>query len=216
VPEHTRFNGAIREVRDRVRNGEIGKLVCARVLHQHGHVQPEDMPPEHWYRKVENGGPEISLGWYCSGLLQWLVDSQPVRAFAEYDNYMTEWWPHMDNGKGLVRFADGAIGSMDVYFSTEVPYPTTEVELVGREGNIVLRVAETSWTEYSLYKASGVTTHRARQSDSIYEEMRSWVRALNGQGPFEMPAEEAAIVLELCVAWKESAKTGQPVTLPLP
>ena len=215
VPEHTRFNGAIRQVREEVRNGQIGNLICARALHQHGPLQPELLDPEHWYRREENGGPEISLGWYTAGLLEWFIDSEPVRAFAEYDNYMTDWLPFMDNGKGMVRFKDGTIGSMDLYFSTEYPYPTTELELVGQEGSIVLRVNETGWTEYSVYKPSGVTTHRSQQPDSIYEEMRSWVRALTGGGPFEMPAEEALKVLELCIAWKESARTHQPVSLPI-
>jgi len=213
VPEHTRFNGGVREVRHLLRSGEIGKLHTARVLHQHGHLTPESMPQGHWYRLPENGGPEISLGWYCSGLLQWLVDSEPVRAYAEYDNYMTPVYPHMDNGKGTVRFADGTIGSMDVQFSTEVPYPSTEVELVGSEGNIVLRLFEAVRSEYTVYKADGQTTRSAVQSDSVYEEMCSWVRGLRGQGAFQMPAEEAATILELCLAWQESAKTNQPVNL---
>ncbi|HDZ19732.1 hypothetical protein LCGC14_0015770 [marine sediment metagenome] len=213
VPEHTRFNTAIGEVRSRVRAGEIGKLITARVLHQHGHLTPESMPEGHWYRLPENGGPEISLGWYCSGLLQWLVDSPPVRAYAEYDNYMTPLYPHMDNGKGIVRFANGVIGSADIYFSTEVPYPTTEVELIGSEGNIVVRLFEAVRSEYTICKADGETTFRGMNSDSIYQEMKSWAAALAGQGEFEMPAEEAAEILRLCIAWKESAKTNQAVVL---
>ncbi len=213
VPEHTRFNGGVRAVRDLLRAGEIGQLISARVLHQHGHLTEESMPVGHWYRLPENGGPEVSLGWYCSGLLLWLVDSAPVRAYAEYDNYMTPVYPHMDNGKGTVRFANGVIGSMDVMFSTEVPYPSTEVELIGTEGNIVLRLFEAVRSEYTIYKADGQTTFRSTNSDSIYEEMASWVAALNGEGEFHMPAEEAAKILALCLAWKESAKTNQPVCL---
>ena len=213
IPEHTRFNAAIGEVRSRVRAGEIGKLISARVLHQHGHLTPESMPEGHWYRLPENGGPEISLGWYCSGLLQWLVDSPPVRAYAEYDNYMTPLYPHMDNGKGIVRFANGVIGSADIYFSTEVPYPTTEVELIGSEGNIVLRLFEAVRSEYTIYKADGQTTFGSMNSDSIYEEMRSWINALTGKGDFQMPADEAAEILRLCIAWRESAKTNQVVVL---
>jgi len=215
VPEHTRFNGAIRRVRDSVCSGEIGNLIAARVLHQHGHLTPESLPQGHWYRLPENGGPEISLGWYCAGMLQWLVGSEPVRAYAEYDNYMTPVYPHMDNGKAVVRFANGVIGSADIYFSTEAPYPSTEVELVGSKGNIVARLFETVHAEVTVFKADGQTTFRSVENDSIYEEMRSWVAALGGKGKFEMPAGEAEKILELCVAWKESARTHEAVSLAL-
>ena len=122
-------------------------------------------------------------------------------------------YPHMDTGKGTVRFADGTIGSMDVQFSTKVAYPTTEVELIGSEGNIVARVMETIRTEYTIYASTGQTTFRSTQSDAIYEEMRSWINALTGKGDFQMPAEEAAKILALCLAWAESTQTNQPVCL---
>ncbi|MHC4563343.1 MAG: Gfo/Idh/MocA family protein [Planctomycetota bacterium] len=215
VPEHTRFNGAIRKVRDRVRNGEIGELIAARVLHQHGHLDAESMPEGHWYRLPENGGPEVSLGWYCSGLLHWLVDSPPVRAYAEYDNFASDCMPHMDNGKATVRFANGVIGSADIYFSNDVPYPSTEVELIGTTGNIHLRLWEAVRAEVTVFTADGPMTEESMENDATWEEMCSWVRALRGEGEFEMPAEEASSILELCLAWKQSAATHQPVSLPM-
>jgi predicted dehydrogenase len=215
VPEHTRFHSLIGKVRDRVRNGEIGQLIAARVLHQHGCLDEASMPAGHWYRLVENGGPEISLGWYCAGLLLWLVGSAPVRAFAEYDNFATGFLPHMDNGKATVRFANGVIGSADIYFSTKVAYPTTEVELVGTEGNIHLRVWNMTRAEATVFTPAGQDQAAAEDKDSIIAEMQSWVAALRGEGEFIMPATEAAGILELCIAWKQSAVSHEPVTLPL-
>ena len=215
IPEHTRHNGAIAKVRDRVRNGEIGDLIAARVLHQHGHLDAESMPPGHWYRKLENGGPETSLAWYCAGMLHWLVDSEAVRAYAEYDNFRTGFLPHMDNGKAIVRFANDVIGSADIYFSNDVPYPTTEIELIGSKANIQLRLLETVRAEVTVFGPDGPVTEESTENDTIWEEMCGWVKALKGEGDFDMPAAEAAKVLELCIAWKESARTHQPVTLPL-
>ena len=215
IPEHTRHNGAIAKVRDRVRAGELGELIAARVLHQHGHLDLESMPDGHWYRLPENGGPEISLAWYCSGMIQWLVDSDPIRAYAEYDNFRTGFLPHMDNGKAVVRFENGVIGSADIYFSNDVPYPTTEIELIGSTANIQLRLTETVQADVTIFTADGPETTVTVENDTIWEEMCGWVRALKGEGEFEMPAEEAAKVLQLCLAWKESARTHQPVALPL-
>jgi predicted dehydrogenase len=213
IPEHTRFNSVIRKVRQRVCDGEIGQLIAARVLHQHGHLDEDSMPEGHWYRLAENGGPEVSLGWYCAGLLCWLVDSAPVRAYAEYDNFATGFLPHMDNGKATVRFANGVIGSADIYFSTKVDYPTTEVELIGTEGNIHLRLWNMTRAEATVFTASGQVSEEATDPDSIVAEMHHWVAAMEGRGEFIMPAREAATILELCIAWKHSAATHKPVSL---
>jgi len=215
VPEHTRHVGAIAKVRDRIRAGEIGQLISVHVLHQHGHLDTESMPEGHWYRLVENGGPETSLGWYCSGMLHWLVDSTAVRAFAEYENVRTGFLPHLDNGKAMARFANGVIGSADIMFSNEVPYPTTDIRLIGTDGHVHVRLWQTVQAEVTVFAPQGPTTTESTENDTIWEEMCAWVRALKGEGPFDMPAAEAAEVLELCIAWRESARTHQVVELPL-
>lgn len=215
VPDHTRFYSTFREVHTKVREGLIGKLISARVAHQHGHLRYERMDPDHWYLKVENGGPEISLGWYTAGMLEWFMQSEPIRVFAEYGNYMTEWYPFMDNGKATVRFKDGSIGSMDIYFSTEWPYLGTDVELMGTEGSLILRITEDHWIEYTIYKRSGIIKYRSKPEDAINAEMNSWVKSCIEKTESELSAEQAMKVLELCVAWKKSAETNRPVHLPL-
>ena len=214
VPEHTRFNAAISEVHRLVTDGAIGPLVSARVLHQHGHLTPGIVSSDHWYANEYNGGPEISLGWYTAGLLRWFIPAEPLRAFAEYDNFDTPEMPFMDNGKGLVRFANGAIGSMDILFSTDCEYPTTELELIGRDANIFLRITAEG-TDYSIHRADDTEHVHHDPEEPIAEEMRQWVRATLDKTPPMMPAAEAAGILELCLAWKESARTNAPVPLPL-
>jgi predicted dehydrogenase len=213
VPEHTRFNTAIHEVHQRVTNGELGALVSARVLHQHGHLTPDIVPDGHWYGQSRNGGPEVSLGWYTAGLLRWFLTADPVRAFAEYDNYDTPTMPFMDNGKGLVRFADGTIGSMDIMFSADCPYPSTELELIGMDGNILLRI-DADGTRYTVHRSDGIEEVHHAPQEPIFEEMRQWVAALLHNTPPHMSAREAAGILELCLAWKDSARTNTPVMLP--
>jgi predicted dehydrogenase len=215
VPEHTRYNAVFADIHARVQAGAIGDLISARVLHQHGHLTPEVVSTDHWYALPQHGGPEVSLGWYCAGLLRWFVGSEPVRVFAEYDNYKTPHLPHMDNGKGTVRFESGVIGSMDILFSNSVPYPSTVLELIGQAGNITVRTNEQHVTEFWIYTDSGVETGSSQQPDSIPGEMQAWVGSLVDSTRAEMPAEEAMGILELCLAWAESAKRHEPVMLPL-
>ena len=215
IPEHTRYNAVFANIRARVRAGAIGEIISARVLHQHGHLTPEVVSNEHWYALPEHGGPEVSLGWYCAGLLRWFVDSEPVRVFAEYDNYKTPHLPHMDNGKGTVRFANGVIGSMDILFSNTAPYPATVLELIGKTGNITVRINEETLTEFRIYSDSGVETGSSQEPDSIPGEMQAWVDSLVNKTPAEMQPEEAKGILELCLAWAESARRHEPVMLPL-
>jgi predicted dehydrogenase len=215
IPEHARFNNMFREVYDKVRGGEIGKLLSARVVHQHGHPLWIASKPDHWYIKEKNGGPEISLCWYTAGLLEWFMDSEAVRVFAEYDNFATEGSPFMDNGKALVRFKNGSFGSMDIYWSVEWPFPRNMVELMGKIGTIILCENEFNWTEYTVYKKSSIITFRSKPDDSIKVEMKSWVKSCIEKTEPELSAEEAMKVLELCIAWKKSAETNHQVCLPL-
>ena len=55
--------------------------------------------------------------------------------------------------------------------------------------------------EVGVTVLDNTTTANSRESITLYV--------------LEMPAEEAAKVLQLCLAWKESARTHQPVALPL-
>ncbi|MBI2194262.1 MAG: Gfo/Idh/MocA family oxidoreductase [Planctomycetes bacterium] len=204
-----RFDGAIREAHSRLKNGDIGDPISIRVLHQHGNIS--GFGPDNWYMRPEQGGPELSLIWYTGDVIRWFAGSEAVRVFAEYDNYLSEGSPFMDNGKVLMRFENRAIGSMDVYFSTRWEFPRWEVEVMGTKG--ALRTQQSVY-EGMVFTADGVKAFYRTRSDDVLAEVSHWIRACKGEAENEVTMDDAVKVIEICLAARESATTSKPVKLP--
>jgi len=212
VADPGRFSNMFSEVHSRVEDSEIGELISMRVLHQHGKLA---INPDHWYLKEENGGPELSLGWYTASLLRWFINSEAIRVFAEYDNFATEGSPFMDNGKALVRFENGSVGSMDIYFSVEWPFKWMEVELMGTEGSIIATESRFE-RHYSIYGNEGVTSSvwdPPAPLERETNEIKDWIETCIDKTKPKFSVEEAKRVLKICLAWRESAKNNQPMLL---
>jgi predicted dehydrogenase len=205
-----RFDGALRQVWERVRQGEIGDVVSIRVMHQHGNL--DAFGPDDWYRRPENGGPELSLFWYAVDCLRWLTGKEVAAVYAQYDNFLWPQSPFFDNAKALLRFADGTLGSIDAYFSMRWRYPSWEVELVGSKGAI--KTTQSTF-EGALYSADGVAGFYRSQNDHLAAELRHWLGACRGKWPPEVTLADARRTIEASLACLKSAQSGQPVALPI-
>jgi len=202
IPEHSRHFPLFVKAHDIIGNGELGNVLTCRVLHDHGCLGEDETDPAHWYLREENGGPEVSLAWYTAGLMLWIVDSTPERAFAEYGNFKTSWYPHMDNGMATVRFANGCIGSMSIHFSTEWPFPKSELAVVCSEGALSLAIDENGASNLTVYRKDGPETFAADYEDSIWPEMVAWVSSGKGGASSSLTPADASGILDLCRAWK--------------
>jgi predicted dehydrogenase len=103
---------------------------------------------------------------------------------------------------------------MSIHFSTDWPYPKTEIALVGTKGGITFRVTDTMASELTLFKSTGVEVESAEYSDSIEPEMEAWVKScLGGTIQPNLTPREASGVLDLCLAWKRSADKHEVVPM---
>jgi predicted dehydrogenase len=206
-----RFDGGIREAYQRFRSGAIGDLISIRALHQHGNIN--SFPKGDWYWDEVQGGPELSLIWYAGDVVRWFAGSEAVRVYAEYDNYVSEGSPFMDNGKIILRFQNKVIGSIDVYFSVSGwRFPSYEVELVGTGGAI--RTQQSAY-EGMMFTRDGIENFYRIQNNNLLDEMQHWVRCcINKEDP-ELTIEDARAVIEICIACRQSARIHRPVTIPL-
>ena len=206
-----RFDGGIREAYRRLRDGAIGELISIRALHQHGNIS--GFPKDDWYWDKAQGGPEFSLIWYAGDVVRWFADSEVVRVYAEYDNYLSGNSPFMDNGKIILRFASRAMGSIDIYFSVKGwSFPSYEVELMGTEGCIR---TQQSVHEGMLFTKDGIKNFYRIQNNNLLDEMKHWVQCCVNRTDPELTIEDARSVIELCLACRQSADTHVPVSLPL-
>jgi len=205
-----RFDGGIREAYQRFKSGTIGELISIRALHQHGNIN--SFPKDDWYWDEEQGGPELSLIWYAADIVRWFADSEVVRVYAEYDNYLSENSPFMDNGKVILRFENRVIGSIDIYFSVEgFQFPSYEIELVGTTGGIR---TQQSVYEGTLFTSEGVSNFYRTQNNNLLDEMRHWVQCCIDKTDPELAIEDARRVIELCLATRQSARMHTPIALP--
>lgn len=205
-----RFDGALRQVWERLRRQEIGDIVSIRVMHQHGNL--DAFGPDDWYRQPENGGPELSLFWYVVDCLRWLTGKEVAGVYAQYDNFLWPQSPFFDNAKAMLRFTDGTLGSIDAYFSMRWPYPSWEVEIVGSKGAIK---TTQSASEGVVYSPAGIGSFYRSQNDHLAAELRHWLGACQGKWPPEVALADARRTIEASLACLKSAQSGQPVALPL-
>ena len=203
-----RFDAGLRVAHQQIAAGKIGNVLCVRVMHQHGEIT--GFPPEDWYWHPEEGGPELSLGWYVLDAIRWLAGSEPVRIYAEYENFITADSPFMDNGKILSRLANGAIASADIYFSTRWPFPRWEIEVVGSSGAV--KTMQTGY-EGMLFNKEGVHAFQHNMNDMVLAEISDWVEACRQGRPPEVPVDDALRTLAACFASRDSARTQMPVTI---
>lgn len=210
-----RDDGAIRAMANRVRAGEVGKVLSARAWIQHGCFGPDTIFEGSVEFGPGQGGIDLSLGFYAADLLLWLIDSNPIRAFAEYDNLGTPHSLWMDTGKGTVRFADGRMGSMDIIFNVNCGAPAWEMEVVGADG---IARAHLDMMEGILWHKEDPGTPRVfyrHQNDVIGEGVGRFVRSIVEGTPLDITPEHGRNVLELCLAWTRSANEHQAISLPL-
>jgi len=210
-----RYDGAIRSMMDRVKNGEIGRVLTARAWIQHGCFGPGtvfDGSPEFG---PDQGGIDLSLGFYAADLLLCAIDSPPTRAYAEYDNLGTPHsiWP--DTGKTTVRFEDGRMGSADIIFNVGCGAPSWEMEVVGTDGIARAHLDMMEGIIWHKDHASVPKVFYRSQNDVIGSAVDYFVRSILKDEPLDIPLEQGRSVLELCLAWTRSANSHASVPLPL-
>ena len=203
-----RFDAGLRAAWQRIAAGEIGDVFCVRVMHQHGEIA--GFPPQDWYWRPEEGGPELSLGWYVLDAVRWLSGAEVQRVYAEYDNFASAGSPFMDNGKMVLRLTNRAIASTDIYFSTRWPFPRWEIEVVGSKGAV--KTMQTGY-EAMLFSKDGVQAFQHNMNDMVLAEIADWVEACRKQRQPEVTMTDAVRTLEACFAARDSASRGEPVSL---
>ena len=204
-----RFDGGIREAYHTLKSGAIGNLISIRALHQHGNIS--GFPKGDWYWDEAQGGPELSLMWYAGDIVRWFAGSEVIRVYAEYDNYLSKNSPFMDNGKVILRFDNGVMGSIDIYFSVSGwRFPSYEMEIVGTEGAIR---TQQSVYEGMVFTKDGVKNFYRIQNNILLDEMKNWIQCCINKNDTELTIEDARNIIQICLACRESAHIHKPVEL---
>ena len=205
----SRFEDGLIEAVRRVRAGDVGRPLTARVFVNHAAMTS---PP--WQRDpAKSGGPLGEFGTYGFDIVRWALGAEPEEVFAYGENFVhqgvIESW---DNVKALVRFDNGSLGSVHVCTSISWEYPFFDLEVVGEEGCL-----RTDYHNYPVVTQGKSSAQLApiRYAPMNQREIEHFVKAVRGEEELRVTLEDAYVVARMIEAVQESLSAHRPVSIEL-
>ncbi len=179
-----RFNPAVAELKRRLTDGELGRIfqIHARRL----------SPFPHYVRDV---GVVIDLATHELDIMRYLVADEIERVYAEISRNVHQ--QHEDMLSGIVRFANGVVGVLDINWLT--PTKVRELQITGEQGMFLVDYlnqdlyfyenseAPSRWDTMALFKGveeGNVLKIRVSKVEPLEAELRAFVDAVtNGAQP---------------------------------
>lgn len=211
-----RYDDAVAEVGRRVAEGVIGNVHAVRASIRHDRVPAEGIEANAEHAPGEAGSTH-AMAVYVADALLWLADDDPVRTTAEYANRNSPHSDHPDLGSATVRFADDALGTATVTYSTDCreAWGNWEIEVVGDDG--VLRTSHEGyegihWSSGPLDQRSATAFGRTT-SPVLDRVLDAFFDAIESNRPTVTPtADDITAAHALCDAWTRSDDLTAPVT----
>lgn len=222
---HRRYNPIIQKARELIAGGAIGKIVSVHA--SFWLYKPDDYFDTTW-RREQGGGPVYINLIHDIDLLQYLCG--PVETVMALESNATRNFDVEDSAALTVRFANGALGTVNLSDSIVAPwswemtakenpaYPATDQSaywIGGTRGSLELpglrlwhQGKNRSWMEPIERK------HLPLQSgDPLVEQIRHFAAVIRGHEKPLVNALDGFLALQAVEAVKRSAASGQPVHL---
>jgi polar amino acid transport system substrate-binding protein len=135
------------------------------------------IPKEHWTQNPEIGGGRI-IGEMCHfiDLMQFFMDSEPVKVYAECINTANEKAKADDNISIVVKFKNGSLGNLIYLANGDKSLPKELIEVFG--GGIVGRIHD---FRYGEIHNKNKTTKIKSPSKGHKQEVAAFIDALNNE-----------------------------------
>jgi predicted dehydrogenase len=130
------FLPAVAKAREMVQDGTLGKVYEARTTD--AFVNPLDPKTIGWRgpRATSGGGELIDTGYHPTYLLLHLVPGEPTEVAAMLSRHKLDFLEGEDSAEVLVRFADGAVGSIMTSWAFGPPATTEKFWVAGEAGTL--------------------------------------------------------------------------------
>jgi UDP-N-acetylglucosamine 3-dehydrogenase len=197
-----RFNPAIVELRKRMQAGELGRIFQVRTTR----LGPF---PE----RIRDVGVVVDLAPHDLDVMRFLLGSDPVRVYAETEQRIhTE---HEDLFVGVLKFANGAVGLLEINWLTPTKQRTLSV--TGEGGMYVADFLAQDLVFYANPAdgsvAEGSSEPRAiARREPLVAELEAFAAAVRQGGPPPVDPREALVALQLARALVEAANTGSALS----
>ena len=209
-----RFNPAIRELRRRLAAGELGRIF---------QVKATRLGP--FPARIRDVGVVVDLAPHDLDVMRYLVGSEPIRLYAETERRIhTE---HEDLFNGMIKFANGVVGVLDINWLT--PTKRRTLTVTGERGmfladyiaqDLVLfsnpDAAETwvnpgAGARITSVAEGEMTRYSIRRQEPLAVELQEFASAVRDGGPPPVAPRDAMIALLLARTMVESAEAGRVI-----
>jgi len=211
-----RFNPAVIELKRRLQDGQLGRIFQV-------HARRVGPFPE----RVRDVGVVLDLAPHDIDVMRFLLESDIVRVQAETEQRINT--GHEDMLIGLLRFANGVVGVLDVNWLT--PTKIRELSVLGERGMFVVdylardltffenghpREAAGDWAARHLKGVSEGPMHvlKVEKREPLRVELESFVDAVRyGTAP-AVSADDGIAAMAAAEALVRAARSGEHVALP--
>ena len=212
-----RFNPAVRELKRRLAEGELGRIF---------QVTATRLGP--FPARIRDVGVVIDLAPHDLDVMRYLVGSEPVRLYAETEQRIhTE---HEDLFNGIMKFANGVVGILDINWLT--PTKRRVLTVTGERGMYVADYINQDLVHYAnpdaghtwenrggdgtsapiTSVAEGEMTRRyVRKQEPLVVELSEFAEAVRSGGPAPVSPRDGMIALLLARKMVEAGRTGEVI-----
>lgn len=196
-----RFNPAIRELRRRLAAGEIGRIF---------EIHATRLGP--FPARIRDVGVVLDLAPHDIDVMRFLLDSDPIRLYAETERRIHT--DHEDLFVGVMKFANGAIGVLDINWLT--PTKKRTLSVTGEGGMYVADYLSQDLVLYQNPADGSVVEGTAVQlpverREPLVVELEEFAAAVRDGGPAPVDAHQAMVALLLARAMVDAAASGDVV-----
>ena len=173
-------------------------------------VNTTRLPLGHWINDpIEGGGRIIGETPHFFDLMYWLLESEPVRIYAECVNSSDKDLVEENNVVSTIKFADGSIASLSYCDFGSSEFPREEIEIYAN-GTVIkinnFREIRTSEGLHEKYKFLNI---------GLYEALANFIEVLQGKRTLELSVEDGARSTICALKILDSLRIGKSVNVNL-
>jgi 1,5-anhydro-D-fructose reductase (1,5-anhydro-D-mannitol-forming) len=207
---HIRNAACVQAMRAAIAAGRIGTITAVRIANAFA------LPAKLQGWRVDapvGGGAILDVGVHMADALRYLLDREPLDIVGTMNSVGMAKGGVDDNAMAIARFEDDLYASVHIGFA--VPYADRVWEFLGTEGSLhaINPNIPVPGAKLVLRNAGGVQEIPFAHQNLYEVGVQRFAQAIAGKGAPAASGEDGYRSLAFALAWSESARTGNKVTI---